>query len=100
MRGRSAGRGSGSPWSCRPRTLRPAGGALGAGRRDAGARPLLLAGLLAAAAVLAITGWTLPGRRLVPYWGARSICSSFAIVLVPLALLVTGLYGYLRGLNS
>ncbi len=69
---------------------------------DAGARPLLLAGLLAAAAVLAITGWTLPGRRLVPYWGRAVdlLQLLFAIVLVPLALLVTGLYGYLRGLNS
>ncbi len=69
---------------------------------DAGARPLLLAGLLAAAAVLAITGWTLPGKRLVPYWGRAVdlLQLLFAIVLVPLALLVTGLYGYLRGLNS
>lgn len=67
-----------------------------------GTRPLLLAGLLAAAAVLAITGWTLPGRRLVPYWGrAVDLLHLFlAIALVPLALLVTGLYGYLRGLNS
>lgn len=69
---------------------------------DAGSRPLLLAGLLAAAAVLAITGWTLPGRRLVPYWGRAVdlLHLLFAIALVPLALLVTGLYGYLRGLNS
>lgn len=69
---------------------------------DAGSRPLLLAGLLAAAAVLAITGWTLPGRRLVPYWGRAVdlLHLLFAITLVPLALLVTGLYGYLRGLNS
>lgn len=52
--------------------------------------------------MLAITGWTLPGRRLVPYWGRAVdlLHLLFAIALVPLALLVTGLYGYLRGLNS
>ncbi len=71
-------------------------------RTDEGSRPLLLAGLLAVAAVLAITGWTLPGRRLVPYWGRAVdlLQLLFAIALVPLALLVAGLYGYLRGLNS
>jgi hypothetical protein len=71
-------------------------------RTDDGSRPLLLAGLLAVAAVLAITGWTLPGRRLVPYWGRAVdlLHLLFAIVLVPLALLVAGLYQYLRGLNS
>ncbi|MFB7852618.1 type VII secretion integral membrane protein EccD [Streptomyces sp. NPDC056053] len=67
-----------------------------------GSRPLLLAGLLAVAAVLAITGWTLPGRRLVPYWGRAVdlLHMLLAIVLVPLALLVAGLYQYLRGLNG
>ncbi|MEE1790678.1 type VII secretion integral membrane protein EccD [Streptomyces sp. BE308] len=71
-------------------------------RLDADSRPLLLAGLLAVAAVLAITGWTLPGRRLVPYWGRAVdlLHLLFAIALVPLALLVAGLYSYLRGLNS
>ncbi|MFF8915554.1 type VII secretion integral membrane protein EccD [Streptomyces sp. NPDC015032] len=71
-------------------------------RTDDGTRPLLLAGLLAVAAALAITGWTLPGRRLVPYWGRAVdlLHLLFAIVLVPLALLVAGLYQYLRGLNS
>ncbi|MGW4203170.1 type VII secretion integral membrane protein EccD, partial [Streptomyces sp. NPDC004726] len=69
---------------------------------DAGGRLLLVAGLLAAGAAIAIASWTVPGRRLVPYWGraAEILHSAMAIGLLPLALWVLGVYGWLRALNS
>ena len=38
-------------------------------RQDRNGRLLALAGLLAVAVVLLVIAWTIPGRRLVPYWG-------------------------------
>ncbi|MFJ4274322.1 type VII secretion integral membrane protein EccD [Streptomyces coelicoflavus] len=63
---------------------------------------LLVAGLVAVAAALAIASWTVPGRRLVPYWGraAELLQSLTAISLLPLALWVLGVYGWLRALNA
>jgi hypothetical protein len=65
-------------------------------------RLLLCAGLLALAAALMIASWTVPGRRLVPYWGraAELLHSLAAISLIPLMLWTLGLYGLLRGLNG
>ncbi|MEV0263960.1 type VII secretion integral membrane protein EccD [Streptomyces sp. NPDC050617] len=65
-------------------------------------RPLLLAGIVVLAALLAIAGWTFPGRRLVPYWGRAVdlLHTLLAVALVPLALLAAGLYHYLRALNG
>ncbi|MEU5834899.1 type VII secretion integral membrane protein EccD [Streptomyces diacarni] len=65
-------------------------------------RLLLVASLLAATAGIAIASWTVPGRRLVPYWGraAEILHSATALALLPLALWVLGVYGALRGLNG
>ncbi|MER7969296.1 type VII secretion integral membrane protein EccD, partial [Streptomyces sp. NPDC096080] len=65
-------------------------------------RLLLAASLLAATAGLAIASWTVPGRRLVPYWGraAEILHSATALALLPLALWVLGVYSALRGLNG
>ncbi|MGO4759773.1 type VII secretion integral membrane protein EccD, partial [Streptomyces sp. 2MCAF27] len=67
-----------------------------------GGRLLLVAGLLAVAAAIAIASWTVPGRRLVPYWGraAEILHSAMAISLLPLSMWVLGVYGWLRALNS
>jgi type VII secretion integral membrane protein EccD len=71
-------------------TLPPKGGAA------------LVAGALALAAVLAITSWTVPGRRMSPYWGraAEVLHSLLAISLLPLTLWVLGLFALLRGMTS
>jgi type VII secretion integral membrane protein EccD len=55
-------------------------------------------GLLGAAVGLVAASHIVPGRRFVPYWGraadlAHSAC---AIAAVPLALQVTGLFGFVR----
>ncbi|MGW2562286.1 type VII secretion integral membrane protein EccD [Streptomyces sp. NPDC001514] len=80
-------------------------GALGL-TMTAGSSPLghmlFAAGLLGVTATLSITAWTVPGRRLVPYWGraAEILHMLMAIALFPLALWVLGLYSYLRGLSG
>ncbi|MFF3557977.1 type VII secretion integral membrane protein EccD [Streptomyces tsukubensis] len=73
-----------------------------AGQSAPGERLLLVAGLVAVAAGLAITSWTVPGRRLVPYWGraAEILHSATAISLLPLSLWVLGVYGWLRAMNG
>lgn len=65
-------------------------------------RLLLLAGVLLAAAALAIVSWTIPGRRIVPHWGraAELLQSVLAISLLPLTLWTLGVFGFLRALNS
>lgn len=67
-----------------------------------GGRLGLTAGLLAAAAVAAIAAWTVPGRRLVPHWGRIGdlLHTTAAVVLVPLAILVAGVYHQLRAING
>lgn len=100
-------RGIGNVWQRLSLTL---AGALGAillvitsslGYGAAG-RILLTAGLLALTAGLAIASWTVPGRRLVPYWGraAEILHSLAAVSLFPLALWVLGVYGALRSMSS
>jgi type VII secretion integral membrane protein EccD len=65
-------------------------------------RALLVAGLLAVAAVLLVALWTVPGRRLVPYWGraAELLHSLLAIALLPLTLWLLGVFGHLRGMTG
>ncbi|MEU8522908.1 type VII secretion integral membrane protein EccD [Streptomyces sp. NPDC048577] len=65
-------------------------------------RLLTVAGLFAATAGITIASWTVPGRRLVPYWGrgAELLHSAAAIALLPLVLWVLGVYGTLRSLNG
>ncbi|MFD3309994.1 type VII secretion integral membrane protein EccD [Streptomyces sp. NPDC058656] len=65
-------------------------------------RLALTAGLLALTAVITIASWTVPGRRLVPYWGraAELLHSLAAISMLPLTLWSMGVYGMLRGING
>ncbi|MFD3995998.1 type VII secretion integral membrane protein EccD [Streptomyces sp. NPDC058548] len=65
-------------------------------------RLLLLAGLTSLAALLAIASWTLPGRRLLPYWGraADLLHSLMAFSLLPLALGLAGVFQLARGLTG
>ncbi|MFI6934846.1 type VII secretion integral membrane protein EccD [Streptomyces sp. NPDC050287] len=67
---------------------------------DADGRPVVFAVLLAAAAGLVIAAWTVPGRRVLPYWGraAELAHTGFAVALLPLSLWLAGLFGWLRGL--
>ncbi|MEV6171942.1 type VII secretion integral membrane protein EccD [Streptomyces sp. NPDC051954] len=67
---------------------------------DGDGRLVVFAVLLGAAAALVIAAWTVPGRRMLPYWGraAEVAHTGFAIALLPLSLWVTGLFGWLRGL--
>ncbi|MFC9328463.1 type VII secretion integral membrane protein EccD [Kitasatospora sp. NPDC057015] len=67
---------------------------------DQGGRLVLFTVLLAVAAGLAVTAWTVPGRRLLPYWGRAGdlLHSLAALALLPLALQVLGFYQAMRGL--
>ena len=67
-----------------------------------GERLLLLAALSAAAAALSVAAWTLPSRRLLPYWGriADLLHTLSAIALLPLALDAVGLYHALRSISG
>ncbi|WP_327412684.1 type VII secretion integral membrane protein EccD [Streptomyces sp. NBC_01233] len=65
-------------------------------------RLTMVAGLVGLTAALAIASWTVPGRRLVPYWGraAELLHTTAAVALVPLMLWCVGVYGMLRALAS
>lgn len=67
-----------------------------------GTRLSVLAAFLTVAVVLMSAAWAVPGRRLLPYWGrmADLLQAMAAMGLVPLMLLMTGFYGYLRGLSG
>ncbi|MFE5917674.1 type VII secretion integral membrane protein EccD [Streptomyces sp. NPDC056468] len=67
---------------------------------DGDGRLVVFAVLLGAAAALVIAAWTVPGRRMLPYWGraAEIAHTGFAVALLPLSLWVAGLFGWLRGL--
>ncbi|HEY5833938.1 type VII secretion integral membrane protein EccD [Streptomyces sp.] len=75
---------------------------LGVGEFGPDSRLLLVAALLATAAGIAITAWTVPGRRLVPYWGraAELLHTAVAVALLPLALWVLGVYGELHSIKG
>lgn len=75
----------------------------GAGARLApGDRPVFVAGLLGLAAVLAVATWTVPGRRMLPYWGraAELLQSTLAVSLLPLTLWAVGVFGDLRAISG
>ncbi|MEU6534058.1 type VII secretion integral membrane protein EccD, partial [Streptomyces sp. NPDC046928] len=63
-------------------------------------RLVVFAVLLGVAAALVIAAWTVPGRRMLPYWGraAEVAHTGIAVALLPLSLWVAGLFGWLRGL--
>ncbi|MEV7784841.1 type VII secretion integral membrane protein EccD [Streptomyces sp. NPDC088106] len=65
-------------------------------------RLTLTAGLMGLAAAITIASWTVPGRRLVPYWGraAELLHSLAALSILPLTLWSMGVYGRLRGING
>jgi type VII secretion integral membrane protein EccD len=67
---------------------------------DGNGRLVVLAVLLAAAAALVVAAWTVPGRRMLPYWGraAELAHTGLAVALLPLSLWTAGLFGWLRGL--
>ncbi|MFC4034380.1 type VII secretion integral membrane protein EccD [Streptomyces polygonati] len=76
---------------------------LAAGARTGGGdRQLLVALLLALAAALIIASWTVPGRRMVPYWGraAEMIQYLLAAALLPLTLWLLGALAALRAING
>ncbi|MEU1285414.1 type VII secretion integral membrane protein EccD [Kitasatospora sp. NPDC005856] len=62
----------------------------------------LLGALLALTAALLVAAWTVPGRRLLPYWGriADILHTLSALALLPLALQACGVYHTLRGLGG
>ncbi|WP_260610807.1 type VII secretion integral membrane protein EccD [Streptomyces sp. WAC06614] len=69
---------------------------------DGAGRLLLLSALSALGTVLALAAWTLPGRRLLPYWGraADLLHTTAALALVPLALQVLGVFAALRAVKG
>jgi type VII secretion integral membrane protein EccD len=75
--------------------------AIEAAMTDPNGRILLAVGLMAVTAALVIAGWTVPGRRLVPYWGraAELLHSLVAISLLPLTLWVLGVYSEIRAIG-
>ncbi|CAM5293699.1 type VII secretion integral membrane protein EccD [Streptomyces canarius] len=56
--------------------------------------------LLLGAALTAVVSWTVPGRRLLPYWGRAGdlLQSGAALALLPLALWVLDIYQRLRSM--
>ncbi|MFJ5517022.1 type VII secretion integral membrane protein EccD [Streptomyces griseoluteus] len=67
---------------------------------DGTGRAVVFVVLLAAAAALVVAAWTVPGRRMLPYWGraAEVVHTGLAVALLPLTLWAAGLFGWLRGL--
>ncbi|MER7699782.1 MULTISPECIES: type VII secretion integral membrane protein EccD [unclassified Streptomyces] len=67
---------------------------------DPDGRPAVFGVLLGVAAALTVAAWTVPGRRMLPYWGRAAEIGHtlFAVALLPLSLWVAGLFGWLRGL--
>ncbi|MEU0949404.1 type VII secretion integral membrane protein EccD [Streptomyces canus] len=58
--------------------------------------------LLLFAVLLAVISWTVPGRRLLPYWGRAGdlLQSATAIALLPAVLWALGLYQDLRAISG
>ncbi|GLY73794.1 type VII secretion integral membrane protein EccD [Actinoallomurus iriomotensis] len=65
-------------------------------------RMVVLSVLLGGACALLVVAWTVPGRRLLPYWGrAGDLLHTFAALsLLPLALYVTGAFHALRAISG
>ncbi|WP_433190333.1 type VII secretion integral membrane protein EccD [Actinoallomurus sp. CA-150999] len=64
-------------------------------------RLIIAVALMGVTAALMIAGWTVPGRRMVPYWGraAELLQSLVAISMLPLTLWVLGVFGELRAIG-
>jgi type VII secretion integral membrane protein EccD len=75
---------------------------LGALHGSLAERLAIVAGFAVAAAIAAIAAWSVPGRRLVPYWGRIGdlLQTTAALVLVPLAVLIAGVYDHLRSISG
>ncbi|MFD8723537.1 type VII secretion integral membrane protein EccD [Streptomyces sp. NPDC059629] len=60
------------------------------------------AAIVVVAGGLALASWTVPGRRMLPHWAhvANLLHSLAAVSLLPLALWVFGVFGFLRGLGG
>ncbi|WP_320775870.1 type VII secretion integral membrane protein EccD [Streptomyces sp. CRN 30] len=73
-----------------------------AARGDLPVRLLTVLGVVVLAAAAVIASWTVPGRRLVPYWGrAADLLHTFAALsLLPLAALLAGVFGQLRAIRG
>lgn len=63
-------------------------------------RLIVVAVALLVASGLAVASWTVPGKRMLPHWGqaANLAHTLVAISVLPLVLMVVGLYHTLRGI--
>jgi type VII secretion integral membrane protein EccD len=63
-------------------------------------RLIVIGGALLLASGLAVASWTVPGKRMLPHWGqaANLAHTLVAVSVLPLVLVVFGLYGTLRGI--
>ncbi|MEU3186698.1 type VII secretion integral membrane protein EccD [Streptomyces sp. NPDC006923] len=70
--------------------------------RGQGARLPAAGVLLLVAALLAVMGWTVPGRRMLPHWGRAGdvLQSVTAVALFPTVLWTLGVYQALRAVNG
>ncbi|MCX4745836.1 type VII secretion integral membrane protein EccD [Kitasatospora sp. NBC_01287] len=70
--------------------------------QPAAGRSAVLGGLLAVGAALLVVAWTVPGRRLLPYWGrlADVLHTLSAVALLPLALQAGGVFHALRTMSG
>jgi type VII secretion integral membrane protein EccD len=71
---------------------------VGAGLSDG--RLVIVGAALAVTAALVVAALTVPGRRMLPYWGraAEILHTTLAVAVVPLLLLDLGLFSFLRGM--
>ncbi|MFD5093070.1 type VII secretion integral membrane protein EccD [Amycolatopsis thailandensis] len=62
----------------------------------------MVAGVFALAALVLVARWTLPGRRMLPQWGRLADLAETlaAIALLPLALWLIGVFGFVRGFGG
>ncbi|MDA3627900.1 type VII secretion integral membrane protein EccD [Saccharopolyspora sp. WRP15-2] len=70
--------------------------------QDLFGRLLLFVGVALVGTALMVSGWVVPGNRLVPYWGraADIIHVLLAVSLIPLMLTVLGVFGWIRAFNG
>ncbi|MER7078181.1 type VII secretion integral membrane protein EccD [Saccharopolyspora kobensis] len=70
--------------------------------QDLFGRLLVFAGVALVGTALMVAGWTVPGNRLVPYWGraADILHVVLAVSLIPLMLTVLGVFGWIRAFNG
>jgi type VII secretion integral membrane protein EccD len=71
-------------------------------RHGADGQLVTVAALLAAGVLVAVVAWTVPGRRILPYWGRAGdiLQSAAAVGLLPSVLWVLGVYSDLRGIKG